>query len=83
MLTSSTSVTVNLIFSICQARRHSREQMKRMEAGGVKFITYFIGGAHDFNSVKECYADRAIHLERASEIQKIATTMNKRLLSAA
>ena len=54
-----------------------------MEAGGVKFITYFIGGGHDFGSVKECYADRAIHLERASEIQKIATTMNKRLLASA
>lgn len=65
-----------------EARQHSREQMKRMEAGGVKFITYFIGNRYDFDKVKECYADRAVHLERASEVHKIASTMNKRLLAA-
>lgn len=66
-----------------EARKHSNQQMKRMEAGGVKFITYFIGSHHDFEKVRECYADRAVHLERAGEIHKIATTMNKRLLDAA
>lgn len=65
-----------------EARKHSREQMKRMEAGGVKFITYFIGNRYDFEKVQECYADRAIHLETAGEVHKIATTMNKRLLAA-
>lgn len=65
-----------------EARKHSNQQMKRMEAGGVKFITYFIGSHYNFEKVQECYADRAIHLERATEVHKIATTMNKRLLSA-
>ena len=65
-----------------EARKHSREQMKRMEAGGVKFITYFIGNRYDFEKVQECYTDRAIHLETAGEVHKIATTMNKRLLAA-
>lgn len=65
------------------ARKHSREQMRRMEAGGIKFITYFIGNSYDFDSVKRCYGENSIHLERASEVHKIATTMNKRLLSAA
>ena len=65
-----------------EARKHSREQMKRMEAGGVKFITYFIGNRYDFEKVQECYSDRAIHLENAGEVHKIATTMNKRLLAA-
>ena len=66
-----------------QARQHSKQQMKRMEAGGVKFITYFIGNKYDFGSVQECYGDRAIQLETAGEVQKIATTMNKRLLASA
>lgn len=66
-----------------KARKHSREQMRRMEAGGIKFITYFIGNSRDFDSVKDCYGENAIHLERASEVHKIATTMNKRLLAAA
>ena len=66
-----------------QARKHSRDQMKRMEAGGIKFITYFIGGSRDFEKVKECYGENAVHLERASEVHKIATTMNKRLLATA
>ena len=66
-----------------KARKHSREQMRRMEAGGIKFITYFIGNSRDFDSVKRCYGENSIHLERASEVHKIATTMNKRLLSAA
>ena len=70
-------------YSGTQARKHSREQMKRMEAGGIKFITYFIGGGRDFYSVKECYGENAVHLERASEVHKIATTLNKRLLEAA
>ena len=65
------------------ARKHSREQMRRMEAGGIKFITYFIGNSRDFNSVKNCYGENSVHLERASEVHKIATTMNKRLLTAA
>lgn len=66
-----------------QARKHSRDQMKRMEAGGIKFITYFIGSGRDFDKVKECYGENAVHLERASEVHKIATTMNKRLLASA
>jgi hypothetical protein len=70
-------------YSGTQARKHSRDQMKRMEAGGIKFITYFIGGSRDFDKVKECYGENAVHLERASEVHKIATTMNKRLLAAA
>lgn len=65
-----------------EARKHSNQQMKRMEAGGVKFITYFIGNRYDFEKVQECYADRAIQLENAGEVHKIATTMNKRLLAA-
>ena len=65
------------------ARKHSRDQMKRMEAGGIKFITYFIGGHYEFDKVKECYGENAVHLERASEVHKIATTLNKRLLEAA
>ena len=65
-----------------QARKHSREQMKRMEAGGIKFITYFIGNEHGFESVKECYGENAVHLSNAGEVQKIASSMNKRLLAA-
>ena len=63
-----------------EARKHSNQQMKRMEAGGVKFITYFIGGSHEFNRVKECYGERAVHLKSASDIGIIAKTMNKKLL---
>ena len=65
------------------ARKHSREQMKRMESGGIKFITYFIGNSRDFDKVKECYGENAVHLKRASEVHKIATTLNKRLLASA
>ena len=64
-----------------EARKHSNQQMKRMEAGGVKFITYFIGSRYDFDTVKECYGDRAVHLESAKEIGVIAKTMNKKLLA--
>ena len=78
-----TSTTGQFNYQGTEARRHSREQMKRMEAGGIKFITYFIGNEHGFESVKECYGENAVHLERASEVHKIATTLNKRLLEAA
>jgi len=63
-----------------EARKHSKQQMKRMEDGGIKFITYFIGDGRNFNTVKECYGENTVHLETASEVHKIATTMNKRLL---
>ena len=65
-----------------QARAHSRKQMQRMEQNGIKFITYFIGGRHDFESVEKCYGNNSVHLQRADEIGVITKTMNKRLLAA-
>jgi hypothetical protein len=64
-----------------EARKHSNEQMKRMEAGGIKFITYFIGSSYDFQNVKQCYGDRSVHLEDAGQVHKIAVAMNKKLLT--
>lgn len=78
-----TSTTGQFNYQGTEARRHSREQMKRMEAGGIKFITYFIGNEHGFESVKECYGENSVRLGDAGEVQKIAKTMNKRLLSSA
>ena len=52
-----------------------------MEAGGIKFITYFIGGHYDFEKVKKCYGDRSVHLTSSNEVTKIAAAMNKKLLS--
>ena len=65
-----------------QARAHSRKQMQRMEQNGIKFITYFIGGRHDFEAVEKCYGKNSVHLQRADEIGVITKTMNKRLLAA-
>ena len=65
-----------------QARAHSRKQMQRMEQNGIKFITYFIGGRHDFEAVEKCYGNNSVHLQRADEIGVITKTMNKRLLAA-
>jgi len=65
-----------------QARAHSRKQMQRMEQNGIKFITYFIGSRHDFDSVEKCYGKNSVHLQRADEIGVITKTMNKRLLAA-
>ena len=78
-----TSTTGQFNYQGTEARRHSREQMKRMEAGGIKFITYFIGNEHGFESVKECYGENSVRLGDAGEVQKIAKTMNNRLLSSA
>lgn len=64
-----------------EARKHSHQQMRRMEAGGIKFITYFIGGHYDFEKVKKCYGDRSVHLTSSNEVTKIAAAMNKKLLS--
>jgi hypothetical protein len=64
-----------------KARQHSKKQMQRMEQNGIKFITYFIGSRHDFDSVEKCYGKNAVHLQRADEIGVITKTMNKRLLS--
>lgn len=63
-----------------QAREHSRQQMRRMEAGGIKFITYFIGSIYSFDTVKECYGSNAHHLNSPSELGIITKTMNKKLL---
>jgi hypothetical protein len=56
--------------------------MQRMEQNGIKFITYFIGGRHDFEAVEKCYGNNSVHLQRADEIGVITKTMNKRLLAA-
>jgi hypothetical protein len=64
-----------------KARQHSKKQMQRMEQNGIKFITYFIGSRHDFDSVEKCYGKNSVHLQRADEIGVITKTMNKRLLS--
>jgi hypothetical protein len=65
-----------------KARQHSKKQMQRMEQNGIKFITYFIGSRHDFDSVEKCYGKNSVHLQRADEIGVITKTMNKRLLAA-
>lgn len=64
-----------------QAKKHSREQMRRMESAGIKYITYFIGCQHDFRAVKECYGDNSVNLEYGSDVHTVASTMNKKLLS--
>jgi Ca2+-binding EF-hand superfamily protein len=64
------------------ARHHSKAQMKRMEQNGIKFITYFIGGRLGFEKVEECYGTNAVHLTSATEVVKVAASMNKKLLAA-
>lgn len=64
-----------------QARKHSREQMKRMESAGIKFITYFIGSKYSFDPVKECYGNNSIQLDSGSDIQTVTKSMNKKLLA--
>lgn len=63
------------------ARKHSREQMRRMEAGGIKFITYFIGTTWGFETVKQCYGDKTVLLSSGSDVNAIASSMNKKLLA--
>ena len=64
-----------------KAQNHSKKQMQRMEQNGIKFITYFIGSAYDFEAVEKCYGKNAILLQRADEIGKITQVMNKKLLA--
>lgn len=71
----------SVIYTGDQARSHSRNQMKKMESSGIKFMTYFIGDStHTFNDVVQCYGTNAVHIRHASDIQSIAKTMNKKLL---
>jgi Ca2+-binding EF-hand superfamily protein len=62
------------------ARQHSKRQMKRMEENGIKFITYFIGSRYGFEKVEQCYGTNAVHLDNATEVVKVANSMNKKLL---
>lgn len=71
----------SVIYTGDQARSHSRNQMKKMESSGIKFMTYFIGDStYTFNDVVQCYGTNAVHIRHASDIQSIAKTMNKKLL---
>ena len=67
-------------YSGAEAKKHSREQMRRMEGAGIKYLTYFIGGQYDFESVKACYGENAVRLANGSDVHAIASTMNKKLL---
>jgi hypothetical protein len=64
------------------ARQHSKAQMKRMEQNGIKFITYFIGSRYGYEKVEACYAGNVVHLDNATEVVKVANSMNKKLLAA-
>lgn len=75
------SYGTSMVYTGDQARNHSRNQMKRMESSGVKFMTYFIGeSTQTFNDVVQCYGTNAVQIRHASDIQSIAKTMNKKLL---
>jgi hypothetical protein len=56
--------------------------MKRMEQNGIKFITYFIGSRYGYEKVEACYTGNVVHLDNATEVVKVANSMNKKLLAA-
>ena len=71
------------------ARKHCKDQMKRMEKYGIKFMAYFLTedrnyssyyASHGMNNIRECYEDRVIKINGIHEITTIAKTMNAKLL---
>lgn len=65
-----------------EAQKHSKLQMQKMEKAGIKFITYFIGGEHDFKAVQKCYGNNAHRLSSAKEIGGITKAMRTKLMDA-
>jgi hypothetical protein len=71
------------------ARKHCKDQMKRMEKYGIKFMAYFLTedsgyssyyASYGMNNIRECYEDRVIKINGIHEITTIAKTMNAKLL---
>lgn len=67
-------------YSGYRAQKHTKQQMQKMEGAGIKFITYFIGGEHDFRAVQNCYGNNAHRLSSATEINAIAKAMRSKLI---
>jgi hypothetical protein len=71
------------------ARKHCKDQMKRMEKYGIKFMAYFLTEDRGYSSyyaergmdnIRDCYEDRVIKINGIHEITTIAKTMNTKLL---
>jgi hypothetical protein len=85
MLYSARNSTT-FLYNGSAAQKHSKQQMKKMQRNGIKFLTYFIqsgwSGGRDWTEVKECYGDNAVRISSSNEITSIAKSINTKLLSA-
>jgi hypothetical protein len=63
-----------------KAQAHSRKQIDKMLASGIRAMTYFIGSSSEFRQVVQTYVKNCFHVSSSSDIPKIARMLNKELL---
>ena len=65
-----------------KAQAHCSQQMRKMEAMGINFTTYFIGDErYTFDKVRVCYGSNAHQIKSPSDIHDVAKKLNKNLLA--